>query len=232
MAKMGAPTNKEKLEREQKKLADEKTGFKFQKMQHEIQSLKEELVKTQKIIEELRIENESLKIGGVLFNTEDNKIKKVLELRAKNDDVILIQSKLTHIGLSITIDEVETICNNIDSLNIEFQKYFDDCAKKYEESIEINPKILKRKNLENNQFNIDATKKAMLSTTDAEMLRKLRVDLDKFTLTNAKILESGIVTDKEETADSNNIVVNNMQDDFEKNKNKILNFDLKNIKKI
>ena len=229
--KRGAPTKEERLEKERAKIEEEKQLMKWKKSADELKALKDSYDALKADYDNLLEENDKLKRTHIAYATEENKMKKVLELRARNDDAILIKDKMEYIGMGISLGEIEEICKNIDVLPIELRNYYADCGKEYEKEIELNPSILKRKNLENNLFLIDETKKDIARCNDDEARRKLFQDLDKYTLSNVKILEGGIVTDKEDEKVDN--VVNIMMEDYEKQKkSSVVRLNLGEIKAI
>ena len=73
-----------------------------------------------------------------LVKTNDEVKKMVLGLRAKNVSNLKIFTYLNENGVSIDIDEVKHIIDNIPMLNAELDLYFKEQCKAYEESIKLN----------------------------------------------------------------------------------------------
>ena len=173
------------------------------KYEKKINELSDLLNKKDIELNKLKAEAKKYKSQCNILTTDDVKIKKILELRARKDDTTLIQQKMNNMGISIEIEEIEDICLNIDSLGVEYVEFYNECLEKFEKQLKINPTILKNKNLENNLFSIDEIKKMISETGEPDTKLKLINQLDVLTKTNVKILEGGIVTDKEDVIKDN-----------------------------
>lgn len=229
----GRKTKEESLKIKEEELNEKELQIRIDKIVME----KGELVKeVKRLKEELSEANEKIKaleLGALVFNTDENKIKKVLELRARGDTSTLIQKKMEDVGIRIEIEEIEHICRNKDSLGVEYTLHYNQCIEKFEQELKINPKILKMKALEENAFIRDETMKSIKQCEDPDMKLKLIEKFDKYILSGAKILEGGIVTDKDDMGNSEINIVNNMMEDYEKQKkSNVVKLNLNNIKAI
>jgi len=113
------------------KLLEEKEEVqkKNEKLKHEI-SLKD------KEIQELKRES-------LVYSTDENKIKKVLDLKAQGHQYSVIFDKMKYSSFQIDINEIRNICLNIDTFSPELQLYYKKQVEAFEESIKINPELLK-----------------------------------------------------------------------------------------
>lgn len=180
-------------------------------------------------IKKLKEDNNKYKTGEILLGTNEQKIKNVLGFRAKGHDVYLIKEKMEFIGIHVGLSEIETICRNIDSLEIPYQAYYRKCIDEYETSVKLNPQILKQKNLEHNLFSIDEAKKMVAEAQDSGEREKRLLLLDKLILTNTKILSDTVLGGENNIENS---VVSGMIKDYEEQKSNVIKFDMSKIRKI
>lgn len=195
----------------------------------EVNRLCELVEESNDTISNLESELEKYRRGEVLLGTDEQKMKYCLGYRAKGDDTTLILEKMLFNGMHISLNEIEDICRNIDSLDVEMQAYYKKCVDEYEDQVRLNPTILKQKNLEHNLFAIDQAKRMISECSDNGERKKYLELLNTLTLTNVKILSDTVLGDS--GSGEVNDIFNNMADDYEKQKDNVIQFDLKKIKK-
>jgi len=105
----------------------------------------------EKEIEELKAKNvllqdelDNYKVATTLSNVSDVVVmKKILNYYAKGYMYKVIYDKMIYIGFDGTIEDIETICKNVEDLDSELVLYYKKQKKAYVEEIKINPDVLK-----------------------------------------------------------------------------------------
>ena len=179
-----------------------------------------EIIELKERIFELEEELENYKTATTVNSLNDEIIFKILDFRARNYSPNIIQDKLMYINIDITIDEIESIINNIESLTSEQQKKYKEFCQAYEDSIKINPSILKQSNLIDNQFCIDKTQKKINSMTDTEELGKWLDRLDRYINTKTKLLGDVVLKNEEDGVDNSRII--NIRENLNERSRRIL----------
>jgi hypothetical protein len=183
-----------------------------------------EIKKLKERITELEVELENYKREVVINELNDDVISKILELRAKNYSPDIIEDKLNYINVSVSMIEIEQVINNIESLKPEHQKKFKQYCQDYEDSIKMNPSILKQSNIMENQFCIDEARKIISTTYDEDAKGKWMDRLDKYINTKTKLLGDVVLNSNSELDMSSRIV--DIRENLEARNERILkNFD-------
>lgn len=175
-----------------------------------VEELERENEKLKNYITEMQSELDGYKLGAVLNETNDDVSIKILEFRAKNYSPDTIQEKMKYLKIEIDVKAIEEIINNIESLSPALQVAYTKACEQYEESIKINPSILKQSNLIENQFCIDEIKKMIQISTDEDKKANLFDRLDRYINTKTKLL--GEVVLKDESGAEGTEYVRNMKD--------------------
>ena len=187
----GSNYTRKQLEEKLRVLADSKN--------EEIFKLRDLLEEKNKEIAEKTARLKVYEDAEILLGTEEQIIKFALEFRARGDDVSLIKEKIAFRGRNVSIKEIETICKNIESLDIEYREHYNRCVKDFENEVRLNPETLKLKNIENNLFLIDETKKMISESIDpSEKLKYINM-LNQLIKTNNDIIKETIIGDIDST---------------------------------
>ena len=180
----------------------------------------------------LRTSNKNLEDRLNIIQTEESKLNLVLEERAKGKPIGLIKKELERKGIFLELEEIKSIIENISDLPVESQEFFNTCKEKIKEI---------RKTDDEYDRNTDIYK--LIYYED-----KLSEALERYDVTNTdnikevlNIIKEGVNLIKEKgkfnkDLQENNIksenVVSIMMDDYEKEKDKIIKFNIDNIKAI
>ena len=113
----------------------------------------------------------------VVFKTPENIQKKILELKAQGHQYSVILDKMKYSSLDTDINEIRNICLNIDSLNPELLLYYKKQVEAFEESIKINPELLKDTLTKRYEFLYNEASMDLITVTEVEERRKIRVEM-------------------------------------------------------
>ena len=100
-----------------------------------------------KQIKDLNEQIQRLKAEKFVNSTEEDIIKKILSYYAKGYQFSLILEKLRFNAYDVDIENIKTICNNLEDLDTSFILYYKEQVEAYEKSIKINPELLKENSL-------------------------------------------------------------------------------------
>ena len=132
----------------------------------EIQSLKSELDIINKKADK-RIE--AVERTARLYKINDDVIKTILRLKARNMSVMKIENWCNDNGISITKDDVEHIIKNINMLSPSLETYYNEECKIFSDNLKISPMNLK-------QTVIDTTASSMAILEELIHLEKSKRD--------------------------------------------------------
>jgi len=137
---------------------------------------KEELQKkNEKLKHELEIQE--LKRESLVYSTDENKIKKVLDLKAQGHQYSVIFDKMKYSSFQINVNEIRNICLNIDTFSPELQLYYKKQVEAFEESIKINPELLKDTLTKRYEFLYNEASIDLVDVTEVEERRKIRLEM-------------------------------------------------------
>lgn len=170
-----------------------------------------------------------IKKGYTILNTNEETIKRILEYRAKNYNIVLIREKLKiNWGIEIEIDELQDILNS--DLPQEYEDYFIKCKKTYLENISINTDEQKKVMLEELQMLKDSNAVDLISAgNDLEFRLKLRHELRELIKVTDNLTKNIDMTC--ENIDENEVLINSM-DNLDKASEKIIDLTNFNIKEL
>ena len=177
----------------------------------------------------LEKENKSLQRGLSIYSTEDEIIKKTLELRSKSFSPVKVVDTFRYSGIDVELHVIKDIINNISELSMENQLYYKKCSEDYEKEIRINPQILKSSSLSEIMYLMDYTMEMIEDSIDNSEKDKYIKTFKDLLNTKTAILKDVVLS--EEDKDKANTIINVMSDDYEDQKSKIFKFQLdENIK--
>lgn len=173
--------------------------------------------------------NESLERGKNVLLTEEDTIKKVLELRAKNYAPSLISEKLNYIGIEVSTKKVKDIVNS--ELSTELELFYNKCKSEYAEAIKINSSVLKQTNIEEIQRLIDSCYDDLefLEKDDVKLRSALRIEAKGLINERNNLIKN---IDDFESVDEQDEDVTEMTSSFKEESTNIINFNKINGVKI
>jgi len=171
------------------------------KITHIMEDKNKEIYELKEEIGELKVKLAKYELGVVIISGEDSAKKQILKFHAQSYNVVEIHNKLSELSITnYTVDQVNKIINNVDLLSSALQLYYKNEVKAYEESVKINPNILKEALIRDNQFLINEIRKLIETTTNEEEKLKYFDRYDRFINTRTKLL-SEVVIEKESELD-------------------------------
>ncbi len=195
--------------------------------QIKITKLLEEKEETNKKIEKLKNqinakdrEIQELKKESLVYSTDENKIKKVLDLKAQGHQYSVIFDKMKYSSFQIDVNEIRNICLNIDTFSPELQLYYKKQVEAFEESIKINPELLKDTLTKRYEFLYNEASMDLVDVTEVEERRKIRLEMKDHLREMNNVLKN-IVEDNEEINDGTGVLDTTMEE-YKNNSNKII----------
>lgn len=176
-----------------------------------------------KEIYELKEQNKKLRRGISLLSTEEEAIKKILELRAKGFSPTKIQERLNFIGIDVDLENIKQIVENIDELSPEMILHYKKALEDYEKQIRINPNILKQSSIDEIQFLIDTTKEMIKDTISNSEKSSYMRNLNEYIKTRNQLLKD-VIMQTDEEQELLNLLDNEMEE--YKETNKIIKFQI------
>ena len=161
----------------------------------------------------------SIKRGISIFQTEEDTTKKILSLKAQMLSPTTIRDRLNYIGIEISLEDIKNIVYNIDELEMTLKDYYNECIEAYNNSLKTNNNILKNKALAENQYMIDMIKEIIEEVSDPFEKTKQMDKLDKYLNTMNSLLKDVVL--EQDIEDKNQIIINNMDKDYEQSKQEI-----------
>jgi hypothetical protein len=204
----------------------------------EIQSLKSELDIINKKADK-RIE--AVERTARLYKINDEVIKTILRLKARNMSIMKIENWCNDNGISITTQDVEHIIKNINMLSPTLEAYYNEECKAFNENLQINPSSLK-------QTIIDTTASSMAileelihlekskrdesgePNYDIGIIVKLLNELNGHSKTYNSLI--GNIVEEGRDAPQINLEIQNLQNELRDRSDKIIKFGLGNVKVI
>ena len=168
-----------------------------------------------------------------LTKTSDEVKKMVLGLRAKNVSNLRIFNWLNENGVSISIDEVENIINNLSMLSAELDLYYKNQCKAYEESVKINVEAQKQYIIDGLLESINILDKMINDKMadndyDAQLIKNILDTRNNHYKTLNGLIGNIVEENKEEKGV--NIEIQNLQNELKDRSDKIIKFGIGNIK--
>jgi hypothetical protein len=160
-----------------------------QLLEERIKELELALAEKNNIINEMKRES-------VLYTTEEHIIKRVLELKAQGHQYSVILDKLKFSSLNTTIEEIRNICLNTDSLSPELQLYYKTQVQAFEDSIKVNPELLKDTLTKRYEFLYNEASIDLINAVEVEERRRIRVEMKDHLKALNEVLKN-IVYDEE-----------------------------------
>jgi len=160
-----------------------------QLFEERIKELELALAEKNNIINEMKRES-------VLYTTEEHIIKRVLELKAQGHQYSVILDKLKFSSLNTTIEEIRNICLNTDSLSPELQLYYKTQVQAFEDSIKVNPELLKDTLTKRYEFLYNEASIDLINAVEVEERRRIRVEMKDHLKALNEVLKN-IVYDEE-----------------------------------
>lgn len=194
-----------------------------------VEDKNKEIFELKTTIGELKSKLASFELGSVVVAGDNDIKKQILKFHAQSLNVVEILHKLTELGIEYDVDRISRVVNNVDLLDNELQLYYKKEVQAYEESVKINPNILKEALLRDNQFLINEIRKLIETTQNEEEKLKYFDRYDKFINTKTKLLSDVVIEKNDEREVSKE--VENMKDEIKQNI-KILNLSSERIRKI
>ena len=204
----------------------------------EIQSLKSELeIINKKADKRIEVVERTARLNKI----NDDVIKTILRLKARNMSIMKIENWCNDNGISITKDDVEHIIKNINMLSPSLEAYYNEECKVYNENLQINPSSLK-------QTIIDTTASSMAileelihlekskrdeagePNYDIHIITKLLNELNAHSKTYNSLI-GNIVEEGKETPQIN-LEIQNLQNELKDRSDKIIKFGLGNNVKV
>lgn len=168
-----------------------------------------------------------------LVKTNDEVKKMVLGLRAKNVSNLKIFTYLNENGVSIDIDEVKHIIDNIPMLNAELDLYFKEQCKAYEESIKLNAESHKQFISDGTLESINILDKMIKDEMDkdgydAQLVKNLLGERNN----HYKTLNALVANEIEENKDEKpvNIEIRQIQEQMKSRSDKVIRLGLEGVK--
>ena len=158
-------------------------------------------------------------------------VKKILSLYAKNNSHAEIFDKMKYKGYrEVSLDYVKEICDNREELESDLVLYFKEQEKAYEEQLKINPDIYKDKLMSRleRMYNLAEYRAGMCETDDET--RKWITNMKDLIKEQNSVLKN-MVDDKDNETTTTNII-NDMMQDYEDQKSKIIKFNISDLKTI
>ena len=200
-----------------KKALVEKYGLELSKKDIEIKELNREILSLEKKVKEL---NRGLSI----YSTDDEIVKKILELRSKSFSPSLIQEKLKFIGVDQDIEVIKDIVYNIDALQLDMTQYYEECVNSYNERVKLNPEILKQASVDRNQRNIDLAQemleRAINENLDQKVIKDWADKVDQYGKTLDALLKDVLVGDN--TKDGSLHILDDVMDEYRENSSRLI----------
>jgi hypothetical protein len=182
-----------------------------EELQKKNEKLKHELALKEKEIQELKRES-------LVYSTDENKIKKVLDLKAQGHQYSVIFDKMKYSSFQINVNEIRNICLNIDTFSPELQLYYKKQVEAFEESIKINPELLKDTLTKRYEFLYNEASIDLVDVTEVEERRKIRLEMKEHLkeMNNVlkNIVEDNDVLFPEEEVDKSMSQLNKIQEQF------------------
>ncbi len=160
-------------------VSQEETRLKGMIMEREtkIKELEELNSAKNKQIKTLTEQISKLKTDKLLSTTEEDVIKKILSYFAKGYQFSLILEKLRFNAYDIDMEKIRQICLNIEDMDNKYILYYKEQVKAYEESIKINPELLKDNLIQKFQLLINDASEDLVKIESIEEKRKLREEI-------------------------------------------------------
>lgn len=213
-----------------KQIADRYQSLIKEKNEH-IKSLEDEIKKLNLELKEKSLELRTMSSEIAINSSDESKIKKILSLYAKNNSHSEIFEKMKYKGYrDIDLDYVKQICDYREELDSDLILYYKQQESAYNEQLKIDSNILKDKLiLRYEKLYADAEYDLQFCNT-VEEKRKQRDEMNKHLDKLNNVLKN-VVEDKDKDIVTGNII-NDMIDDYEEQKNKIIKFRVESVKSI
>lgn len=201
--------------------------LKITKKVEENLALRDEINKLKKTIELLNKDIEKLKGNLKKDKSSINTIKKILSFYARGYTFKAIYEKMLYNGYDVDILMIREVCNNVDDLSNELISYYKKEVKEYEESIKINPDILKDGLITIYHQLINDATEDLNTITDITEKRKIREEINKHGK-ELNALIKNIVIDNSFNLDVYN-EINQIKDEYEQSKDNIIKFNSNDV---
>jgi hypothetical protein len=159
---------------------------------------KDEIIKELKVVVDAKskrikeLENESM-----VYTTDGNKIKKVLELKAKGNQYSVILDKMKFSSFDVTVEEIRDICLNVENLDSESQLYYKKQVEAFEESIKIKPELLKDALTNRYEFLYNEASIDLVNAVEVVERRRIRLEMKDHLKELNNVLKTIVDNDKE-----------------------------------
>jgi len=204
----------------------------------EIQSLKSELDIINKKADK-RIE--AVERTARLYKINDEVIKTILRLKARNMSIMKIENWCNNNGISITKQDIEYIVQNINMLSPSLEAYYNEEAKIFSDSLKINPMAIKQTIIDVTASSISLIEELLFlekskkdqagePSYDIGILSKLMNDLNAQVKTYNTLI--GNIVEEGKDAPQINLEIQNLQNELRDRSDKIIKFGLGNVKVI
>lgn len=152
--------------------------------------------------------------------TDKEVIKNILKYYAKGYQYSIILDKMRFNCYDIDISFIKDVCTNIEDMENDLYLYYKEQVQAYEESIKINPELLKDNLIQKYQILINDASLDLTNVSEIEEKRKIREEINKHLKEMNNVLKN-IVDDK---GNSDNKVdeINKVMENY--NENKLISF--------
>jgi len=133
----------------------------------------------------------------MVYMTDGNKIKKVLELKAKGNQYSVILDKMKFSSFDVTVEEIRDICLNIENLDSESQLYYKKQVEAFEESIKIKPELLKDALTNRYEFLYNEASIDLVNAVEVVERRRIRLEMKDHLKELNNVLKTIVDNDKE-----------------------------------
>lgn len=125
------------------------------------------------------------KARQLMYKTEDEVLRKILQLRAENKSPIDIQYKLELYGVSLELEDIKNFIYS--ELTDEYKEYYDKCKKEWLVKIQMNSKEYRYSVLEELQQQLDRAKEYQQLCLDPEVAHEVGKTIKSYSDSIAKI---------------------------------------------
>ncbi len=159
---------------------------------------KDEIIKELKVVVDAKSKRiKELKNESMVYMTDGNKIKKVLELKAKGNQYSVILDKMKFSSFDVTVEEIRDICLNIENLDSESQLYYKKQVEAFEESIKIKPELLKDALTNRYEFLYNEASIDLVNAVEVVERRRIRLEMKDHLKELNNVLKTIVDNDKE-----------------------------------
>jgi len=194
------------------------------KKNREIKELLNTISDLEKENSELKLELKEYSKADIIKSSDESTVKQILKYFSKGYTYSIISDKMRYNKMEVDIDYIKEICVNIEDLDNDLILYYKKQVEAYEESIKINPDIIKDTLLQMYNNLINEASIDLQRTTEIEERRKIRDEM-KSHGKEVNALLKNIVDDNTDITENevlskiakglNGTLSNNVKTDFE-----------------